>query len=656
MNKIVLKTFGAVTAVAMFAAVAVPSANALTSADVELLISLLGLSGDQASAVRALATDSSSTTGSSAFCGPFSRSLTVGSTGADVTQLQTALESTGDLVIPVGVSKGYFGALTKSALASYQAKNGIAPAVGYFGPVTQSSFATKCSTVPTTPTNNSNNSSSNSSSDLEGGAGSVDTYDLISSLNNEEVGEDEEDVEVAGVEIEVSDSSDIEITAVKLDFAQGTATNDDFEDFADEISIWLDGEEVGRASAGKFDEDNGYASTITLDKGAIIRSNDTADLVVAVSGARSLDSDDEGKTWTVDFASIRFKDAQGVTISEDPLTAVRTFSFEAFASAADAELKITTDGKDEINDAHVIDIDDNDDTDNVPLLRFEVEVEGKSDLTIDDFPVFFTVTGATDVDALISTAYLYVDGEEVGSENVSSSATTATTTFDDLDLELEAGETYEFVIKADFNPTADAGVTDGDTIKAEVRAGERAAIDVEDESGEDLVAGDRTGTALGDAHEIRDKGINVKFVGSSYTKTTSDTSGVDESVEFVLEFEVTAFGGDIYVDKTCGYGDTAIATSTVFSVDNDTDDSSTCSDFDSTGDEGTNGFLVNEDQTETFELTVLATANEGSAGTGTAYKVQINGIGYALTDANGTTIYNFDLADYDSKSVTVFNR
>lgn len=67
----------------------------------------------------------------------YTRNLTIGSRGADVISLQTFLESQGLLVMPQGVAKGYFGILTRAALARYQASVGISPAVGFFGPITR---------------------------------------------------------------------------------------------------------------------------------------------------------------------------------------------------------------------------------------------------------------------------------------------------------------------------------------------------------------------------------------------------------------------------------------------------------------------------------------------------------------------------------------
>lgn len=82
----------------------------------------------------------------------FNTNLTVGSRGADVVALQSFLEAKGLLVIPAGTSKGYFGALTKSAVAAFQTQKGITPAAGYFGPITRAAvMADGGSTTSTTP-------------------------------------------------------------------------------------------------------------------------------------------------------------------------------------------------------------------------------------------------------------------------------------------------------------------------------------------------------------------------------------------------------------------------------------------------------------------------------------------------------------------------
>lgn len=67
----------------------------------------------------------------------FTKDLTLGSTGPDVVALQKHLVKIGLMTMPQGVSYGYFGEITRGAVARYQVKYGITPTAGYFGPKTR---------------------------------------------------------------------------------------------------------------------------------------------------------------------------------------------------------------------------------------------------------------------------------------------------------------------------------------------------------------------------------------------------------------------------------------------------------------------------------------------------------------------------------------
>ena len=386
-----------------------PAASAQTSADMQAQIAAL-LAQVQALTAQLNAGTSASVT--------FTRNLTVGSTGADVLALQQWLNKNGCPIAAtgagsVGMESTYFGAKTKAAVACWQAAHNISPAAGYFGPTTRAAVnamvvVTPPVVTPTTPT---------TPTGLSGGAGSIDTYSLASGLSNEEVGEAANDVKVAVLEVENSDDSDVQFTALRLVFNEGTGATSDFEDYADEVAIWLGSNEVARVDGSEFTDDNDWTKTISLDTDAIIRSGDTGTFYVTVSGANNLDTGDVTDEWTLDFTSARFRDAQGATISEDPTVGLTTFSFESFAASADTTLKITN-GLDSVNDAHVINVDANDDTNDVAILSFNVEIEGDSDVLLDALTVTTTVTGASNVDDMLTGLSLWMDGEEVGSANI----------------------------------------------------------------------------------------------------------------------------------------------------------------------------------------------------------------------------------------------
>ncbi|MEK7510878.1 MAG: peptidoglycan-binding protein [Patescibacteria group bacterium] len=629
-----------------------PAANAQSSASLEAQIAALMA---QIAALQAQSGGSASVNAS------FNRDLTIGSSGADVTALQNWLISKG-FAIAAGAT-GYFGGQTQAALAKYQASVGITPAAGYFGPMTRAKV--NASAGGSTGGSTGGNTGGQTGGGLEGGAGSVDSYELMASLNNEEVGEDEEDVEVAGLEIEADDGSDLEFTAVRLVFDEGTAASD-FEDYASEVSIWFDGEEVGRADADEFNDDNDWTKTVSLDD-AVLEAGETGELTVAISGAASLDSDDLTDTWTVDFRQVRFVDADGATVSEDPSTGTRTFSFESFASSADVELKISEDD-DDINDARTIEVDATDDTDNVEVLSFTAEAEGDSELVIDSFVVSVTSTETTgnDPDDLISALHLVVDGEEIASETLSTSDTDnseETVIFDDLDWTIDAGDTAEVVITADFFSTGDT-LDAGDTVSFNLTESETdsASFDVEDETGENLADGDITGSATSGAFELRAAGIMVSFVSATETVTANDSAADNDVGTFAIKFNVTAFGQDIYVSRAAAATiSTSIADTTgtaghlylvedsgTATVDDITD---IVTEMGDATEASSNNYLLQEDEETELTITVVQT-NDSTEDDG-IYRVLLKAIGWATTDTTTWNLYDFDLEDYKTDPVNL---
>lgn len=640
--------------------------------------------------------------------------LMQGSSGSQVMSLQQALGVTAD---------GSFGPMTKAAVMAFQSANGLT-ADGVVGPMTgaalggmagggsypagcssSSGYSTitgmSCSSAmsypagctsssgfspttgmscssggstlpagcsstagfsPTTGMSCSGSSTPSPSGVLTGGAGSVDSYDLASGFSNEEVGEDAEDVKVAGVEIENGDDSDLEFTAVRLVFDEGTAGSD-FDNYASEVSLWLGSEEVARVDGDEFNDDNNWTKTVSLD-GAVLDSGDTETLYLAISGVNNLDTADAGDTWTVDFTSIRFVDATGASISEDPTVAATTFSFESFATSADTELKVTESGtaNELVNDAHLINVDATNTTDNVPLLAFDIEVEGDSDVNIDSLPVTLTSTEAagTDFDEagdIVTTLRLFADGVEIGSEAVDGAAAggadTQVVVFDDLDYDIDAGDKVNFVVKGKF--VALSGVLDlDDTIMAAFGETETdlATFDAEDETGENLADADKTGTANSTASTVRDVGFALKFIsGTSVVSHVGDIAGSgagdDDQGTFAIIFDVTAWDGAIYLDGTApalaGGGvaaDVDLNTTGTVALTSATLTSSTGAVLTGTINADAR-FLVNEDDTERFTITVVSTVSVDGI-----TNLSLTNLGYALTDVDSDILFTFDLVDF----------
>jgi hypothetical protein len=481
--------------------------------------------------------------------------------------------------------------------------------------------------------------------DLEGGAGDIGDADFVSSLSNEEVGEDDEDVEVAGLEIE-ADGSDIELTAVTLDFDYAdTGASDDIDDYATEVSVWFDGEEVARVDIDEFQDDDDFENTISLDDGAIIREDETGELTVAVSGQSNLDSTDIGENWNVAFESVRFRDAQGASITDSSTGDItdgnndtttdageRGFSFESFATAGDVELHITA-GDEEINDSRTIVIDANDDTNDVEILSFMMEAEGDSDLEISDLGINFDVTGESHVDDVVAggtnpAIRLMIDGEEYGDANYfddgddTDVGTDEDVIFEDVDYTLDAGSEVEVVVMVDLLSTGD-GLDEGSTISAnvgETETDQTTLWDVEDESGEDLTDSEYTGAASGDAHALFESGITVEAVSTDTAINDDDTVGT-----FEIVVDITAFGEDQYIHELAEQAATStdagfyydifkggVATSTNIA---------TSSVVSTAADDDGEYFVVREGETEQFTITV--TINPDNTGGG-LYTVELD--------------------------------
>ncbi|MEK7505162.1 MAG: peptidoglycan-binding domain-containing protein, partial [Patescibacteria group bacterium] len=186
------------------------------------------------------------------------RDLSMGSTGEDVRCLQQKLNSMGFPVAltgngSMGMETTYFGPATAAAVSKFQVATGIHPTgTGTAGPLTRANINGSAGGTPMppvggtptcpagfncTPTNvppatcpagftctpvGGGTPVTGGSTGLTGGAGSIEDADFLSSLSGEEVGEDDDDVAVAGLEIDADAGSDLEITAVRLDFDQGT--------------------------------------------------------------------------------------------------------------------------------------------------------------------------------------------------------------------------------------------------------------------------------------------------------------------------------------------------------------------------------------------------------------------------------------------------
>jgi len=584
------KAFVAFVAAAMMISLFAPAAKAQTAEELQTQINDL-----MAQIATLQAQVGQGGTSASGVC-PYTwtRDLNMGATGADVMKLQQFLNANADTRVSVsgagsvGAETEYYGALTGAAVAKFQVMYraeiltplGMVNPSTYFGPSTRAKANSVCVTAPVIDPVDPGTPTPTPIGELEGGAGSINEAQFISAINNEEVGEGQNDVDVSGLNIK-PENSDIALTAVKLTFdhSQGTEESGSatrLDKYADEVSLWLDGEEIARVDAGDFTKDTTgvYYKTISVADNAIIRDGEFGKLVVSVSGISNLDSTDVAEEWGVRVDNVRYKDAQGAIITDSSTPDInihRVFSFESFATSADMNFKVSSDDT-SINTARTIEVSSTTKMNDIEVLSFSAEIEGNSDMWLDELTVDATTTN-TILTGVVSTAYLVMDGDIVGSENITSTmATAGEFQFNDLDLNLTAGKTYSFVVTVDFLEATGAFLT-GTTINVDVSSADvddTAKWVLEDENADTVSAADRSGSASADAHTLVTAGVNITLGDTTQVEVVDANSTAANYAKITMPVEISAIGDTIYVLETAASSTVALTTSGLQYVFEDT--------------------------------------------------------------------------------------
>ena len=184
----------AFVAIAMIFTLVAPAVNAQESTE-DLQKTIADLLAQVAALQAQMGGDDDSSASS---CESIPAPLTMGSTGANVTALQNWLIGEGES-IPAGAT-GYFGAQTKAALASWQGKNAVSPAVGYYGPITMAAIDAMCDDEDM----DEDMDEDDEDMDLQG-EGTLDVFEM-DDASDTDVQEGAEDMEITGgpVHFEVS--------------------------------------------------------------------------------------------------------------------------------------------------------------------------------------------------------------------------------------------------------------------------------------------------------------------------------------------------------------------------------------------------------------------------------------------------------------------
>ena len=385
---------------------------------------------------------------------------------------------------------------------------------------------------------------------LDGNAGDI-TVTQDSTYSNEEVGEGEEDQGVLGFEVEADDDSDIAVTSVKVELKQTDNTvSQDIEDYVDEVTVWYGDEMIGSADAEDFTENNDlYTKSISLDC-AEVMAGETGEFSIAITAMDNLDSADIATdNWEAELMQVRFEDGDGVTTTESisSNSIDEPFDFVDFSTAADVELNVSlTDDMEDINEAHNVIVDEDDNTDDVEILAFTLEAEGESDIWVDEIPVLID-SSDSDLDTVISSADLYMGSTKIDSQNVTDTGTAGeeSVVFEDLDMTIDAGDMEDFTVMVNVREL-ESNFAEGTTLDASVTV---ASIDAEDEEGDELTGSELTGSAVGEEISLFSEGI-VVTVDEALTNVTTNDGATNDTVEFVFEVSIENVGDDdVYINR-----------------------------------------------------------------------------------------------------------
>lgn len=455
--------------------------------------------------------------------------LKQGSTGSQVMSLQQTLNMTSCKVAvsgagAPGMESTAFGPKTKVAVQCFQASNGLT-ADGVVGPMTGATLAAVTggntggnypagctssvgySSTTGQPCNGSGSSNNGGNTGgLSGGAADIDV--TKTSTNTEDnVREGEEDVAVAGFEVE-PDGGDVSLSSVRVTFKKTVANSDSdrLDKYVDEVSIWHGDTKVGSADADDFSRDTStdpdtYSETIQLS-GAVVREDDNDKFYVAVTAVDTIDEDEQDADFNVDVESVRFSDSTGAILNDSVTYSPESFGFEDSSEGDDLELKSSSENPDD----ETVKVDEDNSTDDILALVAKLDNdEDSSDATILDIPLLITLdnygSAASTVDDVIDEVIIEIDGEKYEADLSNTNSNDASASDDDLDddgttaviatynldlddgdVVLNAGDDAEIKVWISFN-SQDDNYANNTLITASIN---NSTIDAENEDGDEI--------------------------------------------------------------------------------------------------------------------------------------------------------------------------
>jgi peptidoglycan hydrolase-like protein with peptidoglycan-binding domain len=456
----------------------------------------------------------------------FQANLTVGSRGADVSSLQTILISGGYLTA-VTAPTGYFGSLTKAALAKWQAANNVAPAVGYFGPISRGVLngaavvtGGTTSTVPGCVAGAAFSSTTGAACGTTSAITTVGAEGTLSAtqgaISNSAIYEGDVKAPLLAIKIKAQ-SSDIKVDRIKVDVGAST----DF--YNKQIKTLY-----------VLDSNNNVLSTVNLNSDTVVK--DASEYYVTLTGLNYVIAKGASQTLTVAgdvFSSVKTTPANiTVKLLTDAIRGTDGAGIDQYTGSASitstvsinttltdsASLTLSTNGATPLSgDVIANGGTDNNEADKVTVLAFDINAK-KDNVKVTDIVASATTTNSGN----LTNAYLYD-----GSSLLASAAVTTggTATFSDINYTVSKDTTKTLTLKVDVRnaPVAATNLT------ASVAA---SGITAENSVGSALTT-TKTGSATSNTLSVKKAGPVFTLVSKSTSKTTTADPNVATSTSIL---------------------------------------------------------------------------------------------------------------------------
>lgn len=534
----------------------------------------------------------------------FTRDLTVGSRGDDVTCLQNYLKSTGHFTFAGGAT-GFFGPVTKAAVAAWQSANGVSPAAGYFGPLSRAKYTSLVSTTTggtTTGGPTTGGTVITTTGDITlfstPGVEAILTVEAAPVPANNQKIKEGESKDLLGVRVK-SKQGDAIVERVKVIFLDsvGAATTKIHNKNLESLSLYDGGTLVASVvlpSAAVKESDGKYSVTFSGFK-VLVPKDGQKDLTIRGTARTTIDSTEDGPyKLQIPVNGVRAKDGAGIDQYGPSTAFTRDFTTEQAAAEA-ATLSISKSATSPKTTMFVG--DSNGKISEATVLVFDARAD-QGRVKITDITVTTSLTSGTAI--TLDTIYLYKGSTLISSAAVSSDSAAMTNL---TDVFVEKDQTVTFTVKADLsNATSTAtGTVD---FTANIGA---ANVTAENDLG-DIVTD--SGTANSDTMKASGKAPVFTLVSksNSYTPSSQSASGVLTGT-FVVD--VTARGGDIWIPKASAF-QVNVASSTTGTGSTVAVNISYAQPTNTTA--GTNAYKIAKGQTARFTVNATVTSNNLTLG------------------------------------------